>query len=126
MLIFGKIYTGATDDIEKINSIINDMIFKYSMYKKYAYMTPMKNYISDITMRNIEKYKTKMINTYAKHVKEILADFIDDIHLLAKILYEEEILFSDAFEQNNNKVKLSEKFYKNRGKILVIKDDANL
>jgi ATP-dependent Zn protease len=124
LLIFGKIYTGATDDIEKVNTLMNDMIFKYSMYKKHAYITPMKNYISDVTVRKVEQYKIKMINAYAKHVKEILNEFIDDVHSLAKELYNEEVLLADVFEKDG-KLKLSDKFYANRSKILVLRDGAN-
>ncbi|MEA3503837.1 MAG: ATP-dependent zinc metalloprotease FtsH [Bacteroidota bacterium] len=102
---FGKISTGALNDLEKATKQAFAMVAYYGLNKKignlsyydssgqseYSFQKP----YSEKTAETIDEEVTKMIEESYRRAKKILEDNRDKVNQLAEKLLEEEVIFSD-------------------------------
>jgi len=81
-----------------------------------------KDNISNKKINTIELFKLKIIKLYSAQVKKILVEFIDDVHKLANILFENE----ELSENDLNEINLTAKCIANKNRLLVDTKYANL
>lgn len=124
LVVFNKLYSGASDDLSKIDKILDTMICEYNMFSSFGYIKKINGeyQVSDKVKHRIENFKVKLIKMYSKIVMEYLNEFIEDVHKLAKLLVEkEELTESDLTEEN-----LSQSCITNKGKLDVSTKYINL
>ncbi len=99
-LVFGKLTTGASNDLEKVSSIVRGMVCSYGMapdelglviysqnYEDYKY--------SQKTAELIDGVVKDLIAKYYQDTKKLLSDNMDKLDLLAKTLLEKETMYAD-------------------------------
>ena len=103
-LHFGKITTGASDDLRRVTQIIYQMISVYGMNdrvgqlsfpKDEGAMIPDKMY-SDKTAELIDEEAKKMVDELYTRTKELLASKEEQVVLLGEALLEHETINHDA------------------------------
>jgi len=106
---FGKISTGALNDLEKVTKQVYAIISYYGMSDKlknisyfdstgqneYSFQRP----YSEETAEIIDKEVAKIINEQYERALKILNDNKDGLVKLAKILLEKEVIFADDLEK---------------------------
>jgi AFG3 family protein len=103
-LIFGKISTGAQNDLERItkmaysmvtiygmNNVIGNISFHDSQQSEYNMTKP----YSDETARMIDEEVRALILTQYNRTKDLLSQHIHHLHSLAGELLKKEVLFKD-------------------------------
>jgi ATP-dependent Zn protease len=122
-IIFNKIYSGASDDLSKVDKILNTMIYQHGMYNSIGFIRKRDDeQISENTLYRIERFKRKLVKMYTSRVKHYLSEFLPDIHKLADLLYnKEELIESDLSLEN-----LSQNCISNKGKLVVDTKYANV
>ena len=127
-IFFGKISTGASNDLQKITKIAYSMITVYGMNEKVgniSYYDPnqentfTKPY-SEETGKMIDEEVRLLINRAYIRTKELLTQKRDDVELLAKELLKKEVLFRSDVESLIGKRPYEEK------KILEVKPDDSV
>lgn len=124
LLIFNKLYSGANDDLSKIDRILDLMICEHNMYSSFGFIKSINGEynVSDKVKYRIERFKRKLIKMYSKMVKDYLSEYKEDVHRLAKLLVErEELTEADLTEEN-----LSPACITNKGKLVVSTKYINL
>ncbi len=125
-LIFGRISTGALSDLEKVTRQAYAMVSYFGMSKKignisffdstgqneYAFNKP----YSEKTAQLIDEEVGNIVKTQYERAKTILRDNADKHALLAELLLEREVIFSEDLEQIFGKRKITEH---------VIQEEAN-
>ncbi|MDX9696601.1 MAG: cell division protein FtsH, partial [Bacteroidales bacterium] len=107
-LVFGKISTGAMNDLEKITKQAYAMIAYFGMSDKVGHvsfydssgqsdMTFTKPY-SEKTAELIDAEAKGLIEEAYKRSKEILTKHMDGLNKLAEILLEKEVIFAEDLE----------------------------
>lgn len=106
--IFGKISTGAQNDLEKVTKQAYAMISIYGMSDKvgnvsYYDSTGQSDYsfskpYSELTAQLIDEESTSLIEDQYNRAKQILADNAEGHKQLAELLLEKEVIFSDDLE----------------------------
>lgn len=106
-IFFGKISTGAQNDLERITKLAYSMITIYGMSEKvghvsfndptgeYAYQRP----YSETTAQLIDDEVRSLINKAYQRTKELLTEKKDQVEAIAKELLEKEILFKSDLER---------------------------
>lgn len=113
-LIFHKITTGASNDIEQATKIAKAMITRYGMHDKFgmvamegstnqylggdAYMS-----CSNETQTMIDNEVRELIHKQYDKATKILEDNIDKLHELSQYFYEHETITGDEFMQILNR-----------------------
>ena len=105
-LVFGKISTGAQNDLQKVTQLAYAMVTVYGMNEKVGnvsfYDPSAENSFtkpySDETALLIDEEVRKMIEKSYKRTKELLTDKREQLEALAKALLEREILFKADLE----------------------------
>lgn len=106
---FGKISTGALNDLERVTKTAYAMISYYGMSPKVGNLsfydssgqtdfTFSKPY-SDKTAELIDQEAKIMVEVQYERAKKILSDHRDGLDELARILLEKEVIFSDDVER---------------------------
>ncbi len=125
-LIFGQISTGALSDLEKVTRQAYAMVTYFGMSKKignisffdstgqneYAFNKP----YSEKLAQTIDEEVSLIINKQYERAKTILVENADKHVLLAELLLEREVIFSEDLEQIFGKRKVSDH---------VIQEDTN-
>ena len=113
-IIFGKITTGAADDIEKLTEMTYHMVCVYGMSDNIGTINHKldNSYIkiSDSRKYNIDKEVQNIINIQYKRTKELLITHQNKIIILANHLLQTELLLSDDIKKlidDNGKLKNS-------------------
>lgn len=105
-IFFGKISTGAQNDLQQITKIAYSMVSVYGMNDKVGNIsfydpnqdnTFTKPY-SDETAKLIDEEVRKLIDGAYLRTKALLSDKKDDVEKLAKALLEKEVLFQSDVE----------------------------
>ncbi|QQS29504.1 MAG: ATP-dependent zinc metalloprotease FtsH [Sphingobacteriales bacterium] len=106
-IVFGRISTGAQNDLERITKMAYAMVAIYGMNLKvgnvsfhdaeneYSFQKP----YSDETARMIDEEVRTMINTAYERTKALLIEKRQQLELLAQELLKKEILFKDDLER---------------------------
>ncbi len=111
-LVLGDISTGASNDIERATELARNMVTKYGMSEKLGPITfgsgneevflgrdysHMRNY-SEETAADIDDEINRIITEAYNRTKDILAEHIDKLHVVAKALIEREKIDGDEFK----------------------------
>ena len=119
-LIFGRISTGALSDLEKVTRQAYAMVTYFGMSKKignlsfydstgqneYAFSKP----YSEKTAQTIDEEVSLIIDNQYQRAKKLLQDNADKHTVLAELLLEKEVIFSEDLEQIFGKRKVSDHF----------------
>jgi cell division protease FtsH len=105
-IFFGKISTGASNDLQQITKIAYSMITVYGMNDKIgniSYYDPNQENVftkpySEETGKMIDEEVRKLIDTAYVRTKELLTEKKGDVELLAKELLKKEVLFKSDVE----------------------------
>ena len=105
-IFFGKISTGASNDLQQITKIAYSMVTVYGMNDKVGnisfYDPAQENYFtkpySEETGKMIDNEVRKIIDTAYVKTKELLTQKRGDVELLAKELLKKEVLFQSDVE----------------------------
>lgn len=105
-IFFGKISTGASNDLQQITKIANSMITVYGMNEKVgniSYYDPNQENgftkpFSEETGKIIDEEIRKLIESAYTRTKKLLTDKRGDVELLAKELLRKEVLFKSDVE----------------------------
>jgi cell division protease FtsH len=108
-VVFGKISTGALNDLEKVTKQAYAMIAIYGMNDKignisYYDSTGASEYsltkpYSEKTAEMIDLEVSKLIENAYEKTKKILSDNIDSLKKLAEVLLNKEVIFKDDLEE---------------------------
>jgi cell division protease FtsH len=124
-LIFGRISTGALNDLEKVTKQAYAMVSYFGMSSKvgnisffdssgqseYAFNKP----YSEKTAEVIDEEVKVLITSQYERAKQILTDNKEKHNQLAEILLEKEVIFSEDLERLFGKRKLSEHVIEENG-----------
>lgn len=107
-IVFGKISTGAQNDLDVVTKMAYSMITVYGMNEEignvsfygmqqgeYAFTKP----YSDETAFRIDKEVKELIEDQYKRAKELLTEKYDKLELLAQKLLEKEVIFKQDLEE---------------------------
>lgn len=127
-IFFGKISTGASNDLQQISKIAYSMVTVYGMNEKLgniSYYDPaQENYFSkpysEETGKLIDEEVRKIIESAYERTIKLLTEKKDDVEKLAKELLKKEVLFSSDLEVLIGKRPFQEK------KVLDVKDDTSV
>ncbi len=105
-IFFGKISTGASNDLQQITKIAYSMITVYGMNEKIgniSYYDPNQENVftkpfSEETGKMIDEEVRKLIDTAYIRTKQLLTEKKGDVELLAKELLKKEVLFKTDVE----------------------------
>lgn len=107
-LVFHSISTGASNDIEQATKLAKAMITKYGMSDEFgmvAFETQSNVYLGgDSTMtcapdtaKRIDELVVQTVQEAYAKAKKLLSEHMDQLHAIAKYLYEEETITGDEF-----------------------------
>ncbi|MCO5248628.1 MAG: ATP-dependent zinc metalloprotease FtsH [Chitinophagales bacterium] len=105
-IVFGKISTGAQNDLQKITNMAYGMVTVYGMNDKIgniSFYDPQnensftKPY-SEATAREIDEEVRKMVSAVYQRTKDTLIEKREQLEILAKALLKKEILFKSDLE----------------------------
>ena len=99
-LFFGKnnITTGASDDIEKLTNIINNMVFEYGMFdKNFNYKE--NKYLGKSIMNELNIKSNNILEQSENKVRYIIENNKDSISMLAEKLLEEDEIYNIDIEK---------------------------
>src|SRR6185437_1326463 len=106
-IVFGKISTGAQNDLERITRLAYDMIVMYGMNDKIgnvSYNDPQNEYgfnkpYSEKTAEMIDNEIRIFIASAYARTKKLLIDKKAELYKLAEVLLESEIIYQSDLEQ---------------------------
>jgi cell division protease FtsH len=127
-IFFGKISTGASNDLQQISRIAYSMITVYGMNDKVgnvSYYDPTQENtfvkpFSEETGKMIDEEVRKLIDVAYTRTKQLLTEKKGDVELLAKELLKKEVLFKSDVEALIGKRPFEEK------KALDVPDDTSI
>jgi cell division protease FtsH len=106
--VFGKLYTGAQNDLERATKMAFAMITYYGLdpvignlsyydstgQSDYAFNRP----YSEKTAQNIDERVHQLVESALAKAKEILENHRDQLNVLAQILIDREVIFAEDLE----------------------------
>lgn len=110
-LVLKDISTGAQNDLERATSIVRKMIMRYGMSDALGLMTfghdeeqvflgrelgQNKNYSEEVAGA-IDRESRRMMDEASEKCRDILTEHMDQLHLIAKTLYEKETIEAEEF-----------------------------
>ncbi|MEP7127902.1 MAG: ATP-dependent zinc metalloprotease FtsH [Chitinophagales bacterium] len=106
-LVFGKISTGAQNDLERITKLSYAMVTIYGMNDKIgnlSYYDPQNEYgfqkpYSDETAKIIDEEVRALVDKAYVHTKKLLTEKQPELEILAQELLKKEILFQQDLER---------------------------
>ncbi len=106
-LIFGRISTGAQNDLERITRMAYSMVSIYGMNNKVGHVSfhdsqqeySMSKPYSDTTAELIDQEVRSIIESQYVRAKELLSQHVDALKVLAEELLRKEVLFKDDLER---------------------------
>lgn len=106
-LIFGKISTGAQNDLERVTKMAYSMVSVYGMNTKVgniSFHDTQQEYssqrpYSEETAKLIDEEVRELIDIQYKRTKELLTQYLPQMKLLAEELLKKEVLFKDDLER---------------------------
>jgi len=101
-VMFGKITTGAADDIEKVTQLVYSMITNYGLNEKIGLLSYEKSRQYNIGQNKLDDIENEMKNitdNIYNWTKEIISKHEDKIRKLAESLLSEEILLGEDIEE---------------------------
>jgi cell division protease FtsH len=106
-VVFGKISTGAQNDLERITRMAYDMIIMYGMNEKVgnvSFHDPQNEYgftkpYSEKTSELIDQEVRIFINEAYQRTKKVLIEKKEQLYKLADVLLDKEILFKSDLEK---------------------------
>ncbi len=106
-LVFGKISTGAQNDLERITKMVYSMISIYGMNDKVgnvSYHDGQQEYnmtkpYSEETAKIIDQEVRKLISSQYERTKELLSKHMEHLQVLASELLKKEVLYKDDLER---------------------------
>ena len=115
-LVFGRISTGASNDIEKATSIARAMITRYGMSERFGLMgleTIENQYLdgravlncADATAAEVDKEVMKLLKECYERAKLLLSDNRDVLDEIAQYLFEKETITGKEFMQIYRRIK---------------------
>ena len=107
-VIFGQVTTGASNDIEQATKLARAMITRYGMsddFDMVALETVNNQYLggdaslacSPQTQKLIDEKVVQLVRTQHEKAKKLLEEHRDQLHRLAKYLYEKETITGEEF-----------------------------
>ena len=107
-VIFGQVTTGASNDIEQATKLARAMITRYGMsddFDMVALETVSNQYLggdaslacSPQTQKLIDEKVVQLVRTQHEKAKKLLEEHRDQLHRLAKYLYEKETITGEEF-----------------------------
>ena len=107
-LVFGKISTGASNDLERVTKLAYSMVTVYGMNDKignisfydskqpeYSFNKP----YSEETAREIDEEVRKLIGSAYERTRQMLSDKREKLEIIAQELLKKEILFQNDLER---------------------------
>lgn len=106
---FGRVTTGAQDDLMKLTKSIRDMISRYGMDDTFGKMyVDVDNYRpSDLTLKTIDDRINIIIKEVEIQVKDLITQHMDQFHSIAKTLFNNEVLLEEDIVKIMNKKNIS-------------------
>lgn len=106
-LIFGRISTGAQNDLERITKMAYSIVSVYGMNTKVGNVSfhdtnqeyPSQRPYSEETAKIIDEEVRELISGQYQRTKDLLAEHIDHLKLLAEELLKKEVLYKDDLER---------------------------
>ncbi len=106
-LIFGRISTGAQNDLERITKIAYDMVTLYGMNERLGNLSyvdhqgeySFKKPYSDVTAELIDEEVRKFIDQAYSRTKELLNEKLEGLKKVANALLENEIIYKADLEE---------------------------
>lgn len=101
-IMFGKITTGASDDIQKVTQLIYSMITNYGLNENIGLLSYEKSRHHNIGQNKLDQIEEEMkriTDEIYSWTKNIINKNKDKIEILAKSLLEEEILLGEDIEK---------------------------
>lgn len=106
-LIFGRVSTGAQNDLERVTKMAYSMISLYGMNTKVGNVSfhdgqqeyPTGKPYSEETAKIIDEEARYHIESQYNRAKELLTEHIDALKILAEELLKKEVLFKDDLER---------------------------
>lgn len=106
-LIFGKISTGALSDLQHVTRMAYAMVSMYGMNNvigNISFYDPQNDQsfskpYSEETGKLIDEEVRKLVEETYQRVKQLLADKIDSVKIIAEELLKKEVLFKDDLER---------------------------
>ena len=112
-LVFGRISTGASNDIKQATEIANKMVRNWGMSDALGplYYSQNKEQIflgreisnpreySEETARKIDEEVSKLIKDNYNHAKKVLEENLDVLHKLAELLLEKETVLGSELDE---------------------------
>lgn len=110
-LVLKDVSTGAQNDLERASETVRKMIMKYGMSKELGALTfghddgqvflgrelgQNRGYSEEVAAAIDREARKMMDHAYAR-CTEILSEHIDQLHIIAKVLYEKETVEADEF-----------------------------
>ncbi len=104
---FGRISTGAQNDLERVTKIAYDMITVYGMNERLGNLSyvdhqgeySFKKPYSDETAELIDGEVRKLINDAYQRTKDLLNEKVDGLEKVAQALLEKEIIYKNDLEE---------------------------
>ena len=106
-LIFGRITTGAQNDLERVTKMAYSMITIYGMNEEIGNISfndsngefNLKKPYSEELASQIDNEARKLIEETYESTKQLLTDHIEDLEAVAQCLLEKEVIFRDDLEE---------------------------
>ncbi len=105
-IIFGRISTGAQNDLDHVTKIVYNMILTYGMNEKVGFVSfysllqdNFQKPYSEETARIIDEEARKIIREQYERAKDLLTQHLDELKILARHLLEKEVLLKSDVER---------------------------
>ena len=110
-LVLKDVSTGAQNDLERASEMVRKMIMKYGMSKELGALTfghddaqvflgrelgQHRGYSEEVAA-SIDREARKMMDHAYERCTEILTEHMDQLHIIAKVLYEKETVEAEEF-----------------------------
>merc|ERR1712100_72620 len=103
-IIFGRITTGASDDLKKVTAIASQMITIYGMNERVGQLSYPPNQgemeftkpYSEHTAQIIDEELKNMVDSMYQRTKDVLLEHKQDLENLAELLLEKETINVDG------------------------------
>ena len=95
-IFFGDVTTGAANDLEKANGIVEAMICNYGLVEELGLST--FNLNNPMVIGLIQEYKNKILNQCYQDVLEMVNKYDDEIREFAEVLKEKEEMTGEEIE----------------------------
>lgn len=98
-VFFNSVTNGASNDLERANAMLYDMIVRYGMSNKLPLLniTSYAQYVSDKTKSDIEQEISETLNSLYENVQKLIKEHKDFFHEAVQILIDQEVIDKEEF-----------------------------